>query len=274
MQSKQDFTLPKRLAKAYERAITGHITRVLPPKTPEQTFDQWIDAIARKSQEYDAQEATEHLAGSMVRWVNSLNSRSWRAAANKATKSRLLHGLLQQEMQGPVGARVHTLVRENAQYISSLPRDAAEQLNREILRASQNGARPETIGRMARKRFPELLRSRINLIARTETAKASAALTQARCNYLNLPCYLWSTSEDARVRQSHRALDNVVVFWDDPPATDPNLGYGHAGEFPNCRCTSIVILSLDDIKFPRRVYRRGAITVMTKPQFKGLLNAA
>lgn len=268
----QDFSLPHRVAKQYERAITDHVVRVLPPKQPEQSFTEWIAAISRRTHEYDVQEATEHLSGQMVKWINVLNAKSWRAAANKATQSRQLHSLLMKEMSGPVGSRVTRLVRENAAYIQSLPRDAAEQLNKEILRAQQNGARPATIAKFARQRFPKLLRSRINLIARTETAKASAALTQARSEMLNLPCYVWSTSEDSRVRLSHKRMDGVVIFWDEPPLIDGE--HYHAGNIYNCRCTTLVILHPDDIGWPHRVYRRGSITVMTKVQFKGLIHAA
>lgn len=272
----QDFGSTRRIEHEYERGIKGHLIKILPPKLPEQTFDEWINSIAQRSNEYDAREAAESLAGRMVRWVNTKNVKGWRAAAAKAQRSRMLSGLLQREMQTPIGARVRTIVRENAQYISSLPRDAAEQLNREVLRAQQNGARPATIAKMMRTRFPQLLHSRINQLARTESQKASTALTRARCEELNLPCYIWETSEDGdRVRLSHRKMQGVVVFWDDPPAPEllvgeRSQGHYHAGDIYNCRCTQTVVLTLEDIRFPARVYRHGSITRMTRVQFRAL----
>lgn len=269
-----DFKTTKRLTKEYEQAIRRHVTRVLPPKLPEQSFDQWIASIADLSRRYDAQEAASTLASRMVSLVSAGNARTWRTAAQRTQRSSYLYRMLRGEMQGSVGSRITRLTRENASYISGLPQEAAEQLQREIQRAQQAGARPETVARLARLRFPQLLKSKINLIARTESAKASTVLTQARSEELGVDFYIWLTSEDARVRLSHRRMNGVVIPWSQPPNPEllagesAGLGHYHAGEAPNCRCTQDVVLTLDDIKFPARVYWQGAIKRLTRAQFQ------
>jgi SPP1 gp7 family putative phage head morphogenesis protein len=177
-------------------------------------------------------------------------------------------------MRGRTGAAVNRLIAENAKYISSVPVEAAERLVHEVRTAQQSGARAETVAKMMRQRFPALLRSRVALIARTETAKASTALTQARCEELDLDWYVWESSEDVRVRDSHRNMAGVLVPWNDAPRPEAlvgeksGLGAYHAGSCPNCRCYSAPVLALDDVRFPARVYWQGAVRRMTKQEFK------
>ncbi len=217
----------------------------------------------------------------MVRWVNVQNARTWREAAARSQRSQMLFRLLQKEMQGPVGRKVGQLVAENAALIRSVPLDAATMLTREVLRLQQRGARPQTIERAMRARLPVLSRNKARLIARTESAKASAALTQARADNLGLHWYLWRTSADQRVRTSHRGMEGVIVPYAYPPAPErlfPNLtkrgravrstlGHYHSGAAPNCRCTQVVVLDPSDVTWPRRVYWNGKIQMMRKAEF-------
>ncbi len=270
----KDFGPSKRLQREYEAGIKRIARYVLKPKMPEQTLDQWLADIAARSRAADVQEASDWLSRRMVHWVNVKNAKTWREAASRNQQSRKLYGLLAKEMQGATGAAVSRLVRENAALISSVPLVAAQKLTEEVKNAQQSGARAGTINKMMRSRFPELLRSRTNLISRTETAKASAALTEARAEELNLPCYIWESSKDVRTRESHLNMHGVVVFYAQAPDPEQliglpsNPGHYHAGNDYNCRCTQIVVLSLDDIVFPARVCWQGAIRIMTKQQFK------
>lgn len=266
----------QRLQREYERGIRAITGRVLlsTKKLPEQSFDAWLAALAARSQELDVQTASEMLARRMVLQAQRTNWRTWREAASRSTQAQKLYRLLEAEMQGATGARVQQLVRENSRLISSLPLEAATRLTHEILTAQQNGARPKTVAKMAGRRFPELLRSRVNLISRTETAKASTALTRARCERLAIDWYQWESSKDQRTRKSHKNMHGVIVPWSQTPSPEAlvgeksTLGAYNAGECPNCRCGVIPILTLDDIQFPARVYWNGSIKHMTKQDFK------
>ncbi len=271
--STEKFSPTQRFQRAYEQGIRRNVGRVLKPITSEQSLEDWLQEIATRSQETDVREASDLLAKRMVFWANDRNAKTWREAAAKSQRSRELHRLLQKEMQGATGEAVRRLVKENARYISSLTLDAAQKLVDEVTKAQQAGARPGTVAKMMRSRFPTLIRSRVHLISRTETAKASTVLTQARCEELDVDFYRWVTSEDARVRLSHKKMNDVLVPWSQPP--DPEhlvgekaAGHYHAGSIYNCRCTALPILTLDDIRFPAPVYWAGAIHQMTKQQFR------
>jgi len=278
-----DFGPTKRVQHAYEQGIRKITGKVLTPLKPEQTLDEWLAEIEARSQAKDVQDASELLARRMCQWINVGNQRTWREAASRTMRSQMLHRALKHELQGHVGQVFNDLVVQNARYISSVAPVAAEHLVHEVKTAQANGARPATIAKMMKARFPELTRSRVHLIARTETAKISSALTQARSVEVGADFYQWNTSEDARVRSSHAHMADVIVPWNEAPDPDQlagiksRLGPGHAGEFPNCRCTPIVVLSVDDIQFPARVYHGGSIRQMNKQQFLqafGLVKAA
>ena len=267
------FKTTQRLEKAYAQGIQSIVRRVLKPIGTGQDLESWLQELADRTRHADVQEASDLLARRMVFWTNTKNVKSWRAAAAKSQKSRELYRLLQREMQGGLGVKVQRLIQDNAKYISSVPLDAAQTLVHEVRAAQQAGARPATMTKMLRTRFPELLRSRVHLISRTETAKASLALTQARCEDLDIKFAEWLTSEDVRVRKSHKALDKVIFAWSDLPDPEAlageksSLGHYGPGGCPNCRCTTAPLLDVDYIGWPRKVYRNGSIHQMTKPQF-------
>ena len=118
--------------------------------------------------------------------------------------------------------------------------------------------------------------SHIQLIARTETSKTSTALTRARSEELHLPAYVWRTSKDGRVRPSHRLMDGVICFWNDPPAPEALLGIkstlGHycCGDAPNDRCYPEPLLRLDAVSWPHKVFAGGSIQSMTRAAFAGV----
>ena len=269
------FDLPRRIERAYRTAIGKIVGRVLAPKLPEQSFEDWLTTIAQRSQQVDVREASELLARQMVHQTSTANSKTWRAAAAKWGRGRQLYKLLNQELTNtPLGARVNTLIRENAAYISSIPLECAQTLVDEVSKAQQAGARASTIAKMTRARFPALLKSRVNRLARTEVSKASEALTQSRAEFVGSPGYIWLTSKDVRVRSSHKHMEDVIILWNDPPAPEAlvgeksTLGKYHAGCAPNDRCTQEVILDIDDVSWPHKVYSNGAVKSMTRAEFE------
>jgi len=279
----QDFHPTKRLRDEYAAGIRAVTGRMLKPRMPEQSLDDWLRSLQAASQERDIQEASEVLASRFVAQVDAGNKRTWRDAAAKAMRSAKLTAALKNELQDRVGQTFNRLVQENAKYIRSVATESAERLVHEVKQAELNGARPATIAKMMRSRFPQLLRSRTQLIARTESAKVSSALTQARAEEIGLAWYVWQTSEDVRVRVSHKKMDDVLVSWHDPPDPEAlvdeksSLGHYNVGNCPNCRCTALVILDIDDVTWPHRVHWHGSIKQMTKTAFlriAGLQKAA
>jgi SPP1 gp7 family putative phage head morphogenesis protein len=268
-----EFHASQRLQRSYEQGIREIAGRVFVKKRQDQSFTEWLAELAERSRSKDVQDASELLARRMIFSSQKTNWRTWREAASRSSQAGKLYSMLQAEMQGPTGARVQSLIRENASLISSLPLRSAQTLVDEITKAQQAGARPGTIAKMYQKRFPELLHSRVQLISRTETAKASSALTQARAEALNLDWFEWGTSKDKRTRKSHKNMNGVLCAWQDLPSPEKLVGeadYGvyAAGATFNCRCLVLPLLAFSDVSWPHKVYRNGSIKQMTLTAFK------
>jgi SPP1 gp7 family putative phage head morphogenesis protein len=139
-----------------------------------------------------------------------------------------------------VGVKVQELQRQQVALIKSLPIEAGERAQRLALSAVTGGRRPSEVAE-------ELMRtegvtlSRATLIARTESAKAASALTEARSVSVGSDAYIWRTAGDSDVRESHADMENETVRWVSPPTLDGMTG--HAGNFPNCRCFAEPIFS-------------------------------
>lgn len=273
----KNWTPRTRIENEYRRLIVRLLDRYL--NFPESsTLGQINEALVNFKTATDFFEsAAEALARRMVTQVSAVNARSWRqAGAQGGTRGREIYGALRQELGTGVGTRVNELVAQNAQLISSIPDKVREVVNNEIAAKHMAGMRHEEVARWLRKRIPQLTESRAALIARTETGKASTSLTRARSEDLGINWYEWATSEDERVRTSHRLMDKVLVNWDDPPAPEAlagiesSLGHYHGGSAPNCRCDCYPILALTDLKWPHKVYKSGSIRMMTLAAFRQL----
>jgi SPP1 gp7 family putative phage head morphogenesis protein len=134
----------------------------------------------------------------------------------------------------PTGLVMQQLMADQAALITSLPIEAAERIQRLATENLQYSSRGDEMIREIM-RTGEVTKSRATLIARTETARATSVLTQARAQHVGSEGYIWRTAKDEIVRTSHRLMEGEYVRWD----TMPRLSDGtrtHAGCFFNCRC--------------------------------------
>lgn len=135
--------------------------------------------------------------------------------------------------------------RHNVSLIKDLPQDIALDMERVYKRGTAFR------GTEFAKELAERLGKRARVIIRTESAKITSTLTQLRMQKIGLNAYIWSTSEDSRVRSSHSILDGVLFFWNDPPTIDNYQN--HCGRFINCFGGETEIKTLYGIN---KVYRR------------------
>lgn len=173
-------------------------------------------------------------AESMVEEVAARDLKAWFAVAKEIGS-----GLRHEIRRTPIGERTRALVDESAELITSLPLDAARKVQEMAIRAVEDGDRGKALEAEIM-RLGQVTQSRARLIARTEVGRAASALTQARAESVGSTGYIWRTSKDQRVRDSHRAMEGRFVAWAEPPTLDGLTG--HAGALPHCRCWAEPVL--------------------------------
>lgn len=138
------------------------------------------------------------------------------------------------------------LMNEQVALIKSIPLEAGLRAQKIAFEAVLHGTRAQpnedTIHELEEQMdmTTEVATSRALLISRTETARATAAINQARAQSVGSRQYRWHNSGDGAVRESHKIykgqrLQGKIFSWDNPPTLSDGMT-GHPGTFPNCRC--------------------------------------
>jgi SPP1 gp7 family putative phage head morphogenesis protein len=148
----------------------------------------------------------------------------------------------------PVVSSAETALRvaawqvEASRYIEAIPREAIDRLERMMVQKFTDGSRVETIAKAFEEQLGVTDRHAM-LLARDQTAKLNAWTHQADFATAGLNEYVWSTSDDERVREGHRELDGTVHRWDEePPIVDQRTQErGHPGEVFQCRCVALPV---------------------------------
>jgi len=125
---------------------------------------------------------------------------------------------------------------QNAELIRSLPDQELERVSGIVERGLQQGLRFTDVSREIQKSFG-ITHRRAKLIARDQTTKLNASLTKLRQEEIGVEEYIWQTSDDERVRTTHRANEGKTFRWDTPPKVT-----GHPGHDVNCRCVARPVL--------------------------------
>lgn len=128
---------------------------------------------------------------------------------------------------------------ENVALIRSVPEQYFTEVEKLVLRGVREGVRPETIAADIEDRFG-VAESRAALIAKDQTNKLFGDLNKERQHDLGVEKFVWRTSNDERVRESHAELEGEVFSWDDPPTVEGEVAI--PGSAILCRCTAEPVL--------------------------------
>ena len=149
--------------------------------------------------------------------------------------------------------------REQVTLITKASQDMLDTVARRIREGVKAGKSARQVTAMINADLPGISYRRARIIARDQTAKLNSALTQGRMADAGIETYIWSTSEDERVRgnptglypkalPSHYVMNGKVCRWDDPTVWLENgewvkragdAPYLHPGMDIMCRCVAI-----------------------------------
>jgi SPP1 gp7 family putative phage head morphogenesis protein len=159
------------------------------------------------------------------------NEKAWRTLSQDMGRA-----LLVEIQQAPTGMLFSALMDSQVELITSLPLGAAQRVHDLVVNRGLIGSERSTTLAKDILASGQVTASRARLIARTEVSRAQCNLTQARAMFAGSEGYIWRTSRDADVRETHKEQEGKYIRWTHPPKTDKNLDPYHAGCGPNCRC--------------------------------------
>ena len=141
-------------------------------------------------------------------------------------------------------------IEDNVELVKSVPSDALSELEKIVMDGWYNSRSTKSIMKDIQETF-KTSKSKAKLLANDQTAKLCAKLTQYQQQDAGCEEYIWSASDDARVRDRHRDLHGKKFRWDDPPVVDEKTGRRcHPGEDYNCRCIAIPVFSIEELNIP------------------------
>ena len=138
-----------------------------------------------------------------------------------------------------IAEKVNAMTTANIQLIKSIRSQYLDKVQNAVTQAMVNGTLNKDLVQQI-KDIGKTTEKRAIFIARDQSSKLNAALTQARHEDVGIKKYMWSTSLDERVRDSHADKEGQIFEYANPPADTGNPGHG-----VNCRCVAIPVF--DDV---------------------------
>lgn len=135
----------------------------------------------------------------------------------------------------PAKAINAAFVRENVKLIKSIDARYFDDIAKVVRESLAAGEGADALSKKLQRRF-QVSDSRADRIARDQTQKQNANITQSRQEDLGITKYEWLTSEDEKVREEHAARNGRVFLWSRPPPD------GHPGIPIECRCVPLPVL--------------------------------
>ncbi|HHF6216565.1 TPA: phage minor head protein [Haemophilus influenzae] len=130
----------------------------------------------------------------------------------------------------------------NIQLIKSIRAQYLDKVQNAVMQAMVRGSLNKDLAAQI-KDLGKTTEKQAMFIARDQSSKLNAALTQARHEEVGIKKYMWSASLDERVRESHAEKDGQIFEYSNPPADT-----GHPGHDFNCRCVQIPVLDTEQEK--------------------------
>lgn len=126
-----------------------------------------------------------------------------------------------------------SFIAEHLRLINSVQREHMEKIGLSLQRGIREGRLARDMAKDI-KQHTAISKRRSLLIARNAPLQYSGALTRHYQTTVGIKSYRWATSQDERVRESHRKLNGQIRSWEDAGL--------HPRSEVNCRCDAIPIL--------------------------------
>jgi len=158
-----------------------------------------------------------------------------RVAQTNFNELRRVVGIAIRDADPGVAAFLDNFRAINVSRIKSLVGQELVEITQLLEASEATGARVEVLRESIQQRF-NVTKSKAALLARDQTLSLNAQIARTRQQNLGIIQYIWTTSQDERVRPEHAELDGTIQSWAVPPPP------GHPGEDYQCRCVAFPVL--------------------------------
>ena len=158
-----------------------------------------------------------------------------RVAQTNFNELRRVVGIAIRDADPGVAAFLDNFRAINVSRIKSLVGQELVEITQLLEASEATGARVEVLRESIQQRF-NVTKSKAALLARDQTLSLNAQIARTRQQNLGITQYIWTTSQDERVRPEHAELDGTIQSWAVPPPP------GHPGEDYQCRCVAFPVL--------------------------------
>ena len=196
----------------------------------------WLDRLDRtmgEVQEAYGQLVTDDDVETVAAELPVMVERWQRAEGNKVFRS--LIGIDVFESTEGLAEVMEVATRENVALIKSISTEYFGEIEKIVMRNVRAGVRAENfaseVEAASRGQWKKGI-NRAKLIARDQTNKAYGDINRVRQTQMGVTSYIWRTSQDERVRESHLDLEGLSFTW------EKGSDEGHPGQPIQCRCTA------------------------------------
>lgn len=176
-----------------------------------------------------------------------LTVKEWRKAVNKTLGINILEDYYDGNFYEEI---LEKWISDNVDLISTIPSEFLDDMKKIVLDGYLNGKTVSKIAKEIQHTYGTT-KSHARLIAKDQTGKLNAKITQYQQQSCGVNKYKWRTAGDGRVRDDHKDLNGKIFDWDHPPVVDQKKGRrAHPGEDYNCRCVAIPVFDFDELDLP------------------------
>ena len=211
------------------------------------------DAMDRALAKLEAFNVTDYARNVSIGFTRRINRTN-----DNATRKNLKNGLgidLQQQISHEnIDEALNMAIKNNVALIKSIKTDYISDIGDVLRKNVLEGGRSTNLITQIKERGG-VHEDRAKFIARDQTTKINADLTEIRSKALGSTTYTWSGSMDERERTSHKALQGMLCKWSDPTVYSDDNGKTwkkrseigavelNAGRDYQCRCVALPVVS-------------------------------
>lgn len=238
--------IKKLLKKAHAEVIEEYESRIVPLvkfKNDSTKYDEELEDISNILDEmrkttfvlFFTDDKVEEMAEEFVKAIKTHSKNEF----NKQIKK--VKGVDPIGRNSSLESIINAAAKENVSYIKSIPEKYHNNLETVVLQGVRRGKSTDDIAKDIQHVY-QVSDSKAKFIARDQAGSLMGDLTKKQHEDLGLETFVWSTSGDSKVRDSHKGLDGQVFKWSE--GAKVRSGKSKKTIWPgtdfNCRCVAEV----------------------------------